>query len=43
MQPEIESLSLPALLALASEQLAANGYRVVRDQALSALPNDRAL
>jgi hypothetical protein len=43
MQPELESLSLPALLALASEQLSANGYRVVRDQSLSALPSERAL
>jgi hypothetical protein len=43
MQAELESLSLPALLALASEQLSANGYRVVRDQSLSALPSERAL
>lgn len=43
MQPEQEPLSLSALLALASEQLLAAGYRVVRDMGISAFPGDRAL
>lgn len=43
MEPDQSSLSLSALLALASEQLSANGYRVVRDATLSALPSERSL
>ncbi len=43
MQSENVFLSSPVLLALANEQLSANGYRVVRDLRLSALPSERAL
>lgn len=43
MQPEQEIPSLSALLALASEQLMAAGYRVVRDMGISAFPGERAL
>ncbi len=43
MQPEQDTLPLTVLMTLASEQLSANGYRVVRDLDFSALPGDRAL
>jgi hypothetical protein len=43
MQPKQDILSLSVLMALASEQLSANGYRVVRDLGFNALPGDRAL
>jgi hypothetical protein len=43
MLPEQESLSLSALMAVANEQLATNGFRVLRDVSFSGLPVERAL
>ena len=43
MQPDDQPLSASALLALASERLAKNGYRVVRDLGLGALPAESSL
>ena len=43
MEPEQDMLTLSASMTLASEKLSANGYRVVRDLDLKALPSDRAL
>ena len=43
MQSEKDILPLSVMMPLASEQLSANGYRVVRDLGFSALPGDRAL
>jgi hypothetical protein len=43
MQPDEQPLSAPALLALASESLVGNGYRVARDLGLGALPADTSL
>ncbi len=43
MEPEQDRLSLSVLMSFASEQLSANGYRVVRDLGFRALPSDRAL
>ncbi len=43
MPPEPSSHPLSSLVLLAAEQLAANGYRVVRDTAESTFPGDAAL
>ncbi len=43
MEPEQDILSLSVLMTLASEQLSANGYHVVRDLGFKSLPGDRAL